>query len=152
MKRISPSESPDRRLQYPQIKDDRQVAALCTRGKGKSREVLLITSRDTGRWVLPKGWPVEGCDDPASAAVEAWEEAGVRPKQVRRKPVGSYVYDKRLGNGIAVPVETWVFRIKVAGLAETFPEAAQRNRVWVSPRKAAKMVAEPGLRAILEEL
>lgn len=152
MKRISPSERSDNRRQLPQLKDDRQVAALCTRGKGKTRQVLLITSRDTGRWVLPKGWPVEGCDDPASAAVEAWEEAGVRPKQVRRKPVGSYVYDKRLGNGIAVPVETWVFRIKVAGLAETFPEAAQRNRLWVSPRKAAKMVAEPGLRAILEEL
>ena len=55
-----------------------QVAALCYRRDGDSKEVLLVTSRGTGRWILPKGWPIDGLDAGEAALQEAWEEAGVR--------------------------------------------------------------------------
>lgn len=128
---------------------EEQVAALCYRGKGKKRRILLITSRDTGRWVLPKGWPVEGLDGPGSAAQEAWEEAGVRPAKIKARAIGIFEYGKRLDNGVRVPVEITVYRIKVDSLAATFPEAKERIRKWVTPSEAADMVDEPGLKELL---
>ncbi|MGY3437430.1 MULTISPECIES: NUDIX hydrolase [unclassified Marinovum] len=127
-----------------------QVAALCYQGKGALRRILLITSRDTGRWVLPKGWPIHGEDGPGSAAIEAWEEAGVTPAKVGKQAFGTFQYKKRLDDGWEIPVDTKVYKIKVADLAETFPEAGERKRVWVTPNEAANMVDETGLRALLE--
>ena len=67
-----------------------QVGALPYRTIDKGKvELLLITSRDTGRWLIPKGWPMTGVKDYDAAAQEAWEEAGV-VGPVRRKPIGSY--------------------------------------------------------------
>ena len=74
----------------------KQYAALPWRYAGSGREVLLISSRDTGRWVIPKGWPISDLDPSASAAREAWEEAGVRGK-TETEPMGLYSYDKVLG-------------------------------------------------------
>ncbi|MEN9850080.1 MAG: hypothetical protein RL128_243, partial [Pseudomonadota bacterium] len=54
-----------------------QYGALCWRMHRGKVEVLLITSRDTGRWVIPKGWPIDGLAPAQTAAREAWEEAGV---------------------------------------------------------------------------
>ena len=64
----------------PALRPERhQVAALCWRmGQGGAVEILLVTSRDTGRWVIPKGWPMDGKSASAAAAREAWEEAGVK--------------------------------------------------------------------------
>lgn len=129
-----------------------QVAALCYRGSGASRRVLLITSRRTKRWILPKGWLIDGLDAPRSAAQEAWEEAGVKPSGGAPKAVGTFEYMKRLRHGLEIPVETQVFKIKVADLAERFPEAGERKRLWVDAEKAADLVAEPGLRDILRAL
>ncbi|TMV51704.1 NUDIX hydrolase, partial [Thioclava sp. BHET1] len=66
-----------------------QVAALCFRGGGAATEVLLITSRDTGRWVVPKGWPMRGLDAAGAARQEAWEEAGVMGR-IAAEPVGRF--------------------------------------------------------------
>ncbi|TNF18088.1 MAG: NUDIX hydrolase [Rhodobacteraceae bacterium] len=129
-----------------------QVAALCYRGSGAGRRVLLITSRRTKRWILPKGWLIDGLDAPGSAAREAWEEAGVTPTGRTPRAVGSFEYMKRLRHGLEIPVETRVFRIKVGDLADRFPEAGERRRTWVDPDTAAGMVAEPGLREILRAL
>jgi len=126
-----------------------QVAALCFRGKGKDREVLLITSRDTGRWVLPKGWPIDGLDDAQSALQEAWEEAGVRKARVDQTPLGHYHYDKRLSGGTGLPVKVDVYAARVEKLKDDFPEMRERKRKWISAAKAAKMVDEPELRAML---
>ena len=129
-----------------------QVAALCTKGDGEDKKVLLVTSRGTGRWILPKGWPVAGKSAAESAAQEAWEEAGVRKAKVSDLAVGSYRYSKVLQGGVKVPCEAKVYPIEVRKLAETYPEAGERRRKWVSPQKAAKLVQEAELKHLLYKL
>lgn len=129
-----------------------QCAALCTRNAGNDREVLLITSRGTGRWIIPKGWPIEGLDGAGTARQEAWEEAGVCADSVAPEPVGQFSYNKVLKDGSAQLVQTSVYQIQVAELAEDFPEAHQRKRRWFSPKKAAERVREPELRDLLLQL
>lgn len=128
-----------------------QVAALCTRRKGSKTQVLLIRSLDTGRWILPKGWPMAGRTLAGAALQEAWEEAGVKGT-VTEEPVGDYPYDKIAGNGQAKPCRVSVFRVTVDKLADTFPEAAKRKRKWMAPARAAQAVAEPELRELLARL
>lgn len=130
----------------------RQVAALCLRHTGAGPKVLLITSRGTGRWVLPKGWPIPGLDDSRAALQEAWEEAGVRRADVLPVPIGSYDYDKVLKDGDTAPVVTRVYLARVSELAKHYPECKQRQRHWFSPEEAAERVAEPQLRAILRRI
>lgn len=129
--------------------DRLQVAALCWRGKGENKEVLLVTSRGTGRWILPKGWPIDGLDTWEAAMQEAWEEAGVEKGKAANEPLGEYSYDKELDGGAVAPVSAQVFPIKVKSLADSFPESDQRRRKWVPARKAAEMVRERKLKALL---
>ena len=129
-----------------------QVAALCFARTGDRKKVLLVTSRDTGRWIIPKGWPIRGKDAAGAAMQEAWEEAGVRNGRVGDVPLGSYGYDKELDSGLPVPVETLVFSVEVTRLEDDFPEAHERQRKWVSPEQAANMVQEPELQALLRKL
>jgi 8-oxo-dGTP pyrophosphatase MutT (NUDIX family) len=129
-----------------------QVAALCHRGKGDNKEVLMITSRGTGRWIIPKGWPMRGLDDHESALQEAWEEAGVRESHAAPEPIGTFTYDKVQESGWSYPVETLVYSVKVKELAETFPEVEQRDRKWMAPKEAANLVQEEELKAILQHL
>ena len=129
-----------------------QIAALCYRETDEGKLVLLITSRDTGRWIVPKGWPIDGLDAPGAALREAWEEAGVRRADIEREPVGRYEYDKGLGEGLSVPVETRVYLTKVHNLSTDYPEARERKRCWFAPEDAANRVDEPELKAILRAL
>ncbi|MFN3207721.1 MAG: NUDIX hydrolase [Roseovarius sp.] len=130
-----------------------QVAALCYRDTPDGgRQVLLITSRGTGRWIVPKGWPMEGKKAADAALQEAWEEAGVAHGARIEGHVGSYAYDKHLDGGYDAPVEVEVFRVRVSELADIYPEHDERTRRWVSPADAAQMVQEPGLQAILLEM
>lgn len=125
-----------------------QFAALCWR-KGKAgSEVLLVTS-SSGRWILPKGWPIAGKSPAETVLVEAWEEAGIVDGKVSRKPVGSYVAAKRTAAGDDVPCLHRVHSIKVREIVDDFPEAQRRSRIWVSPETAAGMVDEDGLKDIL---
>ncbi|UWQ50832.1 NUDIX hydrolase [Leisingera caerulea] len=129
-----------------------QVAALCYRTGADGKEVLMITSRGTGRWIIPKGWPVEGKDGPASALQEAWEEAGVRSASVSKQPIGEYNYVKRRDHGVDEPVTTLIFSAEVETLAEDYPESDQRKRQWMRPEEAAELVQEPQLQALLRQL
>ncbi|CAM3260702.1 NUDIX hydrolase [Paracoccus nototheniae] len=126
-----------------------QVGAVCR--DPDSGRVLLITSRGTGRWVIPKGWPMEGRTLSGAAAQEAWEEAGVRGR-VRQAELGRYRYDKAQDQGFAVPVDLRVFLLEVERLSDDFPEHRQRKRRWFDPEEAARMVVEPGLKQILLSL
>lgn len=128
-----------------------QVGALCMRGHGRNREVLLVTTITTGRWILPKGWPMPGRSLAEAAQEEAWEEAGV-VGEAEPEPVGRFAYDKVRSGGLHLRCTVEVFRIRVKRLAADYPEAGKRRRKWVSPRKAAKMVQEPELRALLKNL
>jgi len=126
-----------------------QFAALpWRRGAAGEVEVLLITSRETRRWVIPKGWPIKGKSSAKSAAREAFEEAGVTGK-LRKRPVGTYAYDKRLKNGRLQHVRVAVFSLEVEAESEAYPEAGQRERQWAPLTEAARMVDEPELMVIL---
>ncbi|WP_108814822.1 NUDIX hydrolase [Loktanella sp. Alg231-35] len=123
------------------------MAALCHRGEGEDKEYLLVTSRDTGRWVIPKGWPIRGLLSDETALQEAWEEAGVKG-ETTPEPVGTYTYQKRQADGLEVPVETLVYSVAVKDLAEDFPEAHERKRRWVAADTAAEMVNEAELKSL----
>jgi len=125
-----------------------QVAALCHKGEGRERRYLLITSRETKRWIIPKGWPVRGLKSNESALQEAWEEAGVKGRADSELPTGTYTYQKTENSGWSFPVETLVFSVAVDDLADTFPEVNERSRKWVTAEAAAGMVAETDLQQI----
>lgn len=128
-----------------------QFGALCfrrTKTKKPAHEILLVSSRDTGRWILPKGWPVNGETPAGAAAMEAWEEAGVRG-HVYPDCIGHFSYPKWIDEEMSLPVIVAVFAIEVLRVDDDFPEAGQRKRKWLSPKKAARRVAEPDLRHIL---
>jgi 8-oxo-dGTP pyrophosphatase MutT (NUDIX family) len=125
-----------------------QYGALCWRRRNGQIEVLLITSRDTGRWVIPKGWPMDGHTPEAAAAREAWQEAGARG-EVQPGCIGLFAYDKVIGQAQAVPCVVAVYPLRVTKLAIRFPERKERKRKWFPIAKAASKVSEPELRSIL---
>ncbi len=125
-----------------------QLAALCWRNGAKGREVLLITSSN-GRWILPKGWPIDGLTAPEAALQEAWEEAGVKTGKASKTSMGAYDCRKRFDSGSEIPCRTEVFEVEAIEVAKDYPESEMRKRRWVTPTDAAEMVAEPGLKAIL---
>ncbi len=127
----------------------KQVAALCLRRKGCRTEVLMITSRGTGRWILPKGWPINGLSDANAALQEAWEEAGVKNATLTPRPVGQYRAVKTHPKGVPEPVDTLVFACEVGSTANKWPESDERTRRWMRPEEAAHLVKEPGLRRLL---
>jgi len=127
-----------------------QYGALCWRVAGAGIEVLLITSRDTGRWVIPKGWPMPGLAPEAAAAQEAWEEAGVEGT-MSPLCVGRFGYRKVLSTTASVPCAVSVYAMRVDRLAKSFPEAKARRREWFAPDVAAGLVAEPELATIIAQ-
>lgn len=109
--------------------------------------ILLVTSRDTRRWVIPRGNPVVGLPPPQSAAEEAWEEAGVRG-ETDPQEIGSYRYRKRRRFG-SVPAEVFVYPLRVTEELEEWPEQAERERRWFARQEAAGAVAEADLGALI---
>jgi 8-oxo-dGTP pyrophosphatase MutT (NUDIX family) len=129
-----------------------QYAALPYRSSSTYRtEVMLVTSRETRRWIIPKGWPQKGKMPHRSAAREAFEEAGV-VGAVGSRPVGSFAYKKRFKDGRVVACEVQVFPLKVKRQRKQWPERRQRDVKWVSVQEAAKTVQEPELGAIIRRL
>ena len=125
-----------------------QVAALCHRESPDGTEVLLVTS-SRGRWILPKGWPIDGLTAAGAAQQEAWEEGGVKHSKAGETALGSFLAEKRFDSGAVVPCETQVYPIAVKAMDENYPESERRDRIWVSPTKAAEMIDDPGLRELL---
>ena len=128
-----------------------QYGAICWRMHRGKVEVLLITSRDTGRWVIPKGWPMTGRSPAEAAAREAWEEAGVEGK-VSDMGLGRFSYAKVYSAKRAISCQVEVFGLRVAKLVDDFPERKQRRRKWFAAEKAARKVNEPQLRDLLHHL
>jgi 8-oxo-dGTP pyrophosphatase MutT (NUDIX family) len=113
--------------------------------------VLLISSRDTGRWVIPKGWPIKGLSPAETAAREAFEEAGLGG-QVSKKPIGEFEYGKRLDNGSVQPCRVEVFGLEQMVQHPDWPEQGQRRLQWFSVAEAAEAVDEPDLKDIIRKL
>ncbi|BBF92783.1 NUDIX hydrolase [Blastochloris tepida] len=128
-----------------------QVAALPVRRASDGRlEVLLVTSRETRRWIIPKGWPIKGVPNHIAAAHEAREEAGLLGC-VRKGRIGRYQAWKRLHDSFEL-VEVDVYRFDVDSQFDTWPEKGQRSFRWVDLKAAADLVDEPGLAKLLHEL
>lgn len=127
-----------------------QYAALCFRyaGNGEEVEILLVTSRTSGRWIIPRGWPMKRKKPHEAAAIEAWEEAGVRGR-VKKNAVGRYTYLKMLDNGDVVPCMVDVFQIELTEAETSFKERGERLLEWVPPDEAARRVRDIELKSLL---
>lgn len=129
-----------------------QIAALPIRWNGKkSVSVLMVTSRDTGRWLMPKGWEMDGKKPWDAAAIEALEEAGAKGF-VSERCIGTYRYPKVLEDGAIIPCHVRVYPMIVEKLLRDWKERKQRKRRWFSPKDAAKRVIEPELADLLRAL
>jgi 8-oxo-dGTP pyrophosphatase MutT (NUDIX family) len=108
-------------------------------------ELLLVTSRGTRQWLIPKGWPIEGLTNAQSAARGAYEEAGLIG-EADETPVGTYAYEKarKVGEPIS-PFSVQVYLMRVERQLTYWPEAAERTLVWVSRAQAQSMIANPSL-------
>jgi 8-oxo-dGTP pyrophosphatase MutT (NUDIX family) len=129
-----------------------QVGVLpIARLPGGDPHVLLITSRETRRWVIPKGWPMKGLKPHEAAAQEALEEAGLIGR-VGKRALGQYAYDKRLKGDKVITCLVQVFPFAVRKQRKTWLEMDQRVIRWFTVAAAAGAVAEPGLAAIIRAL
>jgi 8-oxo-dGTP pyrophosphatase MutT (NUDIX family) len=129
-----------------------QYGALPYRlGAGLRPQFMLITSRDTRRWVIPKGWPKKGTSPRHSAAREAFEEAGV-VGAVAKRAAGSFSYEKRMKNGGVVVCEVRVFPLQVRRQNKQWPEKQERVVKWLSASQAAEKVKDPILSDIIRRL
>ena len=129
---------------------EEQVGALCFRRLGNvGPEILLITSRENKRWIIPKGWVKDGEDFEHAAAREAFEEAGVAGR-VQSKALGDYVYAKREPTLIR-PVKVLVYPLRAGKIEHWWPEAGQRERRWFPLDLAADKVVEPDLATLIRD-
>ncbi len=111
----------------------------------------MVTSRRTGRWIIPKGWPMKHKTPYAAAAREALEEAGV-VGQIGKKPLGSFSHNKLLKEEKVVVCEVHVFALEVTHQRKTWPEKGKREAQWFSPAEAARTVQEPILSKMIRSL
>jgi 8-oxo-dGTP pyrophosphatase MutT (NUDIX family) len=126
-----------------------QFAVLPWR-RAETLEIMLVSSRETGRWVLPKGWPIKGIKPHKTAAQEGLEEAGILGK-VAKAPLGGYSYPKRLEDGSLQICRVQVFAFEVERERNSWLEKHERTRKWFAVAEAAEAVEEPELReAILK--
>src|SRR5262245_3956891 len=119
-------------------------------GHGEIR-VLLVTTRRRGDWIIPKGWPIRGLTAAATAAREAFEEAGVVGNIVGDKPVGSYRYEKQRTSRKVITCEVFVFLLAVERQLRKWPEKSERDTRWFAPEDAANVVATAGLADVVRE-
>ena len=125
-----------------------QIAALPWRRGKKGLEILLISSRETKRWVIPKGWPMKGRKPHAAAAQEAKEEAGLLGK-ILKDPIGHFHYVKNMRDGAAQLCRVDVFPLQVEKQLKSWPEREQRVTHWFPLDEAAGLVREPELIALI---
>ncbi len=131
------------------MKNAHQVAALPWRQGKQGVEILLVTTRTTKRWVIPKGWPMVGMPDHDAAAQEAFEEAGVRGG-ISSAACGRYGYLKISEKGKARPVTVTVYPLFVDKELADWPERLERERRWISGSAACELAGEPELVSVLK--
>ena len=125
-----------------------QYAALPWRRTKGAIEILLITTRNTRSWIVPKGWPLAGCTPSECAAREALEEAGITG-EVAEDALGSFHYDKRRKSGDIISCKVHVFAMEVFHQRRSWAEKAARDLCWCSLEEALARVKEPSLRRLI---
>ncbi len=129
---------------------DIQFGALPYRYERNGLEIMLITSRETKRWIIPKGWPMPDRKPHQVAAAEAYQEAGIKGV-IGKKPIGSYPYPKLFPDGEERLCLVTVFPLRVILEKVKWREMAERERFWFQRDIAATMVEEGGLAQIIDE-
>jgi 8-oxo-dGTP pyrophosphatase MutT (NUDIX family) len=128
---------------------DIQFAALPWRiSEGGRREVMLLTTRETRRWTIPKGWPMKGLKPAEVAAQEAYEEAGLIGHIVGKRPLGNFHYEKKLPKEIRL-CQVHVYSFRVERQLDDWPEMQQRETRWLDATQAGELVEEDGLHGII---
>lgn len=128
-----------------------QMAALPWRRRLDNKiEIAVVQSRETKRWIVPKGWPIRKLSESHAAEREAFEEAGLLG-EIERHPLGHYDYWKRLKHNFVL-CRVNVYPLKVTGQADDWPEKGQREIRWLPPVLAAEAVDDPGLKVLIEQL
>lgn len=128
-----------------------QTAALCLRDGPAGPEVLLVQTLRLHQWVIPKGWPMKGKSLAQAAAIEAWEEAGVRGT-VSDAPIGAFTYTKIKKSGLPVSCRAQIYRLDVKKVSDTYPEAHKRIRKWFPLAQAAQIVRDAEVQLLLDSL
>lgn len=140
------------RLEAYEKRDVRtQFAALCWKVSRKGKvKVALVTSRRTQRWILPKGWPMDGVTPSKAAATEAFEEAGLKG-QISDDCMGIFSFNKVLEEDDELPCVVAVFPMRVETELDDWPEASQRERQWFGRKKASRLVESPELARMIKD-
>jgi 8-oxo-dGTP pyrophosphatase MutT (NUDIX family) len=114
-------------------------------------EILLVTTRRTRQWIIPKGWPIKDLSGSQTALQEAYEEAGVRG-DIKSRAIGTFTYIKRLDDTKTnVACEVKVYPLLVKRQFKNWPEMAQREARWFRPQTIKKLIAIPQLRRLIAE-
>jgi len=129
----------------------RQAGAIPFRHEDRGIRVLLITSRDTSRWVIPKGGVDHGHTPTQSAEIEALEEAGIKGK-LHPTPLGFYTYGKRLRSGIVQPTSVGVYALEFEKQLKKWPERSERRFEWMDVSAAVAAMEEQGLGLLMLRL
>jgi 8-oxo-dGTP pyrophosphatase MutT (NUDIX family) len=127
----------------------KQFAALPFRMRHNDLEILLITTRKRRRWSVPKGWPIRRSTPQQTAALEAYEEAGVQGI-TGAKQIGRF-QKRRQRKGKSVQCEVEIFPLEVKRQRTDWLEKAERSRMWVDPQRALKLVKKQGLRRAIKQ-
>ena len=125
-----------------------QIAALPWRMGEQGVEILLVTTRTTKRWLIPKGWTMDGKADHEAAEIEAYEEAGVMGV-ANITSIGNYGYIKLSDSGKPRHLNVRVYALEVKRVLGEWPERSERERIWVSPQQALTMIGEPELLPVI---
>lgn len=126
-----------------------QVAAVPLQiSKARKLRILMVTSRGTGRWVMPKGWVMDGRKPWKAAEIEALEEAGAEG-YIGSVMLGTYHYEKWISDTESLPCRVRLYPMIVRHLKKSWKERGDRTRRWFSPKGAAKDVHEPELKELL---
>jgi 8-oxo-dGTP pyrophosphatase MutT (NUDIX family) len=125
-----------------------QVAAIPLRWTSGRPEVLLVTTRRTGRWTVPKGWPLEDTLGGECAAREAFEEAGILGR-IEPRSLGAFEYWKNSKQGRVI-LQVTAFALHVDRILQEWPERGERRRTWFAPEVAAKLVGNEQLAVLIK--
>jgi 8-oxo-dGTP pyrophosphatase MutT (NUDIX family) len=129
-----------------------QAGVLAYRVLDGKVQVLLMTSRDTGRWIIPKGNINGGATPSKAAEKEAYEEAGVKGTVAGSIPLGIYTYFKNLGSGKTRAAAVEVYLLRVKEQLKKWPEKGERTLSWMSTKQAVELIEEPGVVPLLRRL
>lgn len=128
-----------------------QTGMLCLREGPQGTEVLLVRTLDSGRWIIPKGWPMDGKSLAEAAEIEAWEEAGaigdLQPGEVARIPS-----NKRRDGGLEVPTDLVIYCMTNTRLVDDYPEAGKRQRQMLPLAEAARRADVEALAEVIRDL